>query len=112
MKSDIDWGSSPPQSVTLGFIQATFGLRVELGYMVFPGEGMKLMAFEHLGHGPPTVWKQFWVSREAALKQALDLVADAEQYLDVVSTKRRPAEALDYDDFIEHLRLYLAGGMH
>lgn len=107
-----DWGVSEPRAVTTGFVQATFGLKVELGYCVFPGEGLKLIALECLGYGPPKLWKSFWVSRESAVLQALGLVADAQQYLDTVSMKRRPSEDLDYDDFIEHLRLYLVGGMH
>jgi len=95
-----------------GFCQQAAYLKISLCYGVMPDSSIVLFAMEQLGTGPPQPWRKFLVPRHAAVSAARALCSDAAQYLDMVSDRWRPSEDLDFDDFIEHLRLQVEGGMH
>lgn len=99
-------------SVATGFCQQAAYLKITLGYAAKSTGPISLFAVEQHGAGPHQPWRKFQVSREAALRAAEELCADAAQYLDMVSHKWRPSEDLDFDDFQEHLKAYLENSMH
>lgn len=107
-----EFGEQPPTTVVAGFSQKAGLLQVTLGYATFPHGVLLLFAQERVADREPVLWRRFWVSRTNAVAEARKLCNDAARYLDMVSTKWRPSEDLDFDDFIEHLRLHVEGGMH
>ncbi len=107
-----DETSAPPTSMVTGFTQQAFALKIVLGYMTLPDESLMLFAYEQWTGKEPVMWRKFLVPQHSALKSAESLCDDASRYLDMVSTKWRPSEDLDFDDFMEHLRLHVEGGMH
>ena len=107
-----EFGEGPPLTVVTGFSQKAFGLQVVLGYMTYGHAGLVLFATERMADKEPTVWRRYWVTEENAVREAQKLARDAATYLDMVSPRWRPAEDLDFDDFIEHIRLHVEGGMH
>lgn len=105
-------GTEPPVTIVTGFKQQTYTLQITLGYVTFSHGGLMLLAMEQWGANPPALWRRFWVTKQGAVRAAKRLRDDAAQYLDMVSTKWRPSEDLSFDDFIEHIRLHVEGGMH
>lgn len=108
----MSYTGSNPETVVSGFTQQALALKIDMGYMTFSWGGLMLFAMEQWADRSPVVWRKLWVTRSSALGQARQLCADASRYLDTVSTRWRPVEDLDFDDFIEHLRLHIEGGMN
>lgn len=77
-------------------------IEVDLGYAIYP-EAIMLFSLLKMGAPPYQQWRQHWTSYEAALDAAESLAAEAEAYLESFNAPFRPAEDLDYDDFLEHL---------
>lgn len=105
-------GAAKPVTVVADFTQQAHVLKITLGYMTFPHSGLMLLAMEQWVDRPPTIWRKLWVTRSGAVRAAERLRDDATKYLDMVTTKWRPTEDLNFDDFLEHLRLHVEGGMH
>jgi hypothetical protein len=103
-QEEIQWSA--------GFCQQAAYLKISLYYGVMPDSSIALFAMEQMGTGPPQLWRKFLAPRHAAVRAAQGLCADAALYLDGVSSAWRPSEDLDFDDFIEHIRLHVEGGMH
>jgi hypothetical protein len=107
-----EFGAAEPLSIVMDFKHQAYALRITLGYMTFPHSGLMLFAMEQWGDRPPVLWRKFWVTNKGAVRAANRLAIDACEYLNTVSKNWRPAEDLNFDDFIEHIRLHVEGGMH
>lgn len=105
------WEARQPQHFVFGFKQAVGNVEVALGYAVWP-EAIKLFAFLKFGAVEPTIWRQHWTSYGSALDAAENLTAEAEAYLETFNMPFRPAEDLDYDDYLEHLSARINKELH
>ena len=102
---------SQTEKPSYGFTVAAGSLVVRLGYKMQPS-GVLLFAYTQIGDASPQPWRQFLAPPESAVEAAMSLAADAEDYAISTGCALRPNEDLDLDDFIEHLRLSVAGEMH
>lgn len=105
------WEALPPQSSTLGFKLVAGTLQFELGYQIYPA-GVLLLCVEKIGSNEATLWRRHWASKEEAVRSAENLVAETYDYIEMLGVQERPYEDLNCDDFLEHLRLNLAGLLH
>ena len=87
-------------------------LKLHLGYRAGASGPVNLFCMEQIGAAPLTMWRNFWVSREAAEEAAENLCAEADDYLDSFESPRRPHEDLDMDDYLEHLRTRVANSFN
>lgn len=60
----------------------------------------------------PQIWRQFTTPNNAAVEAAVELAADAQEYLGMVNAPQRPSEDLDFDDFLEHVHLTVTGALN
>ena len=107
------WPGEPLHQPVM-FVQSGGAVDVHLSYLLFQ-EAVLLSAFVTMpGYPPGRIWRQHWTSYEGSVSAAEDLADDALEYLqDSLGHKNlRPAEDLDYDDFVEHLRARLNKEFH
>lgn len=106
--------AGPMLAPSPGFFTAAAGfLSVRLTYYLHQ-KGVLLVAVIVPPMAPPSVWRRYWTSHVAALREAEELAADAEEYLRQMTqgASLRTIEDLDYDDFLEHLKTNLNKEFH
>jgi hypothetical protein len=97
-----------------GGFKAGIGVwEVILNYYVHR-QGVLLAAIINPPAAPPRVWLRHWTSHVEAVRSAENIAAEAEAYLSQISggAPLRETEDLDYEDFIEHLRVRLNNEFH
>jgi hypothetical protein len=82
-----------------------------LGYATFSEGAVLLFVYESLPQRPLTVWRTVWTTPDSLDRSAEDLLADVNEYLDMVGPQR-PSEDLDMNDFFEHLTLGASNGFN
>ena len=102
------WESRAAAHTAIGFRLGGPTVEVILGYSDY-GKQLLLMSFIHVLNNPLTSWRSIWVTRESAVEQADMLAGEAEAYIEDLGITVRPTENLDYDDFVEHIRLRVEG---
>lgn len=104
--------SNPQENVAAyGFTMTAGSLVVRLGHRL-QHNGVLLFATTQVGDAAPQMWRNFMVTRESAVEQAIALASDAEDYLLSTGGLVRPVEDLNFDDFIEHVGLTVNGEMN
>lgn len=101
-----------PRYVVSGFRAKVGNLMLTVGYAVYDTPAVLLFATETIGTQQPTLWRQFWTSRERAIDAAEELCGACVEYLEEFQAPFRPCEDFEYDDFVEHLRLRLSNQFH
>lgn len=103
----------PPISACSGFtLCGGLNIFIRFAYVIYP-MGVVLVAVIQMGEANPSVWRRFWTSKEAAVGQAAQLVADAEDYLyGSLNLAPRQDEDLDGDSFVHHLDMRINNGFH
>ena len=109
--SQFSWENEAPVGHTLCFKLTAGTLKFELGYVMYKA-GVLLLCTEKIGEQSATLWRRHWVSKEAAVRSAENLITETGDYIDMLGLRERPYEDLDVDDFLEHLRLNVAGLFH
>lgn len=108
--STFPWESKAPIFDCDGFLAAKGLLVIKVGYADFGGPVL-LYAIECISD-TRRIWRKRWTHREVAARDAEDLVADIEEYLDQINAVQRPSEDLDLDDFIQHITERYNHGLH
>lgn len=90
---------------------AVGNLVVRLGHKPTP-LGMVLFATTQVGDQSPQMWRQFEVPLASVPDMALQLAAEAEDYILSAGGPVRPTEDFDFDDFIEHATRTATGAMN
>lgn len=109
--SPFPWESKKPNHATFGFKRAGVGLEINLGYLDYGPQICLVALIQAIGQ-PAVVWRCHWVPRGAAVEAARDLASDAAHYIRALRLVVRPVEDLDYGDYVEHIRLRVAGIFH
>lgn len=107
------WELQHPTHPLVFFVATGGQVEVRLGYAVY-GRAILLVAIVKTPGTEAQLWRRHWASSESALRSAENLCAEAEEYLtETLGWKSlRPAEDLDYEDFLDHLKARLNNDFH
>lgn len=110
--NSFPWEGQEKLAPVYGFRLVGGNVTISLTYAVV-GSAVMLVAATKIGDQETPIWRHFWSPKSSAVAAAEDLAASAEEYLfETLRLAPRPDEDLDFDDFVEHLRLRLAGEFH
>jgi hypothetical protein len=99
------WETKPPLNVAAGFNLTGGNVTVSIAYAEYPSAIMFLVHTK-IANQEPVLWRRFWSPKMSAVEAAENLTCEAEDYLlETLGLRPRETEDLDFDDFIEHLRL-------
>ena len=105
------WELTKPLHQAHGFRLSGVGLAISLSYLDY-GHSYMLVAFIEVAGQPLNLWRKVTSPKASAVEAAEDLAAAAEEYIRDLRLVVRPVEDLDYDDFLEHIRLRVEGMFH